>query len=139
MYSGSSMRSSSTSPASSKMHSSTLVALAENRAKFTPSPSQVAPSGKGRPSRILDGSACAVGSAFVGRVMIAPAKNGMVQLTLIPCGSELAREGGVSVDFNVEWQIAFASKLAPTRDLCISSGRVSPRWRANPPHSHSVQ
>jgi hypothetical protein len=31
-----------------------------------------------------------------------------------PCGSELAREGVVSVDINIESNDAFASKLAPT-------------------------
>src|SRR5947209_18874961 len=35
----------------SKIHSSTFVALAEKSAKFTPIPSQVAPSGKGWRSR----------------------------------------------------------------------------------------
>src|SRR4051795_11410149 len=34
----------------SNRQSSTFVALAENRAKFTPRPSHVAPKGKGRPS-----------------------------------------------------------------------------------------
>src|SRR5579883_1006995 len=48
------MRSSSVSPELSNRHSSTFVALAENSAKFTPSPSQVAPSGKGRPSDTRD-------------------------------------------------------------------------------------
>src|SRR5437764_5721229 len=48
------MRSISRRPCSSKRHSSTLVAVAENSAKFTPSPSQVAPSGWGRPSAIRD-------------------------------------------------------------------------------------
>src|SRR5450830_175645 len=67
------MRSSSTSPLSSNTHSSTLVALAENRAKLTPRPSQVAPSGKGRPSRIREGWASGVGSGFFGLVMGAPA------------------------------------------------------------------
>ncbi|MNC49016.1 hypothetical protein D3C75_981650 [compost metagenome] len=50
------MRSISCSPVESNRHSSTLVALAENRAKLTPRPSQVAPRGKGRPSRIRDGA-----------------------------------------------------------------------------------
>src|SRR5690554_1218649 len=45
------MRSSSSRPVASNRHSSTLLALAENRAKFTPRPSQVAPSGNGSPSR----------------------------------------------------------------------------------------
>src|SRR5262249_19093084 len=53
------MRSISVSPALSNRHNSTFVALAENKAKFTPSPFQVAPSGKGRPSRRRDRrSAC---------------------------------------------------------------------------------
>jgi hypothetical protein len=30
------------------------------------------------------------------------------------CGSELARDDGVSVDSNVVWSTAIASKLAPT-------------------------
>src|SRR5450830_1758256 len=67
------MRSSSTSPLSSNTHSSTLVALAENSAKLTPRPSQVAPSGKGRPSRIREAWASGVGSGFFGLVMGAPA------------------------------------------------------------------
>ena len=45
------MRSISRSPCSSKIQSSTFVALAENRAKLTPSPVHVAPRGKGIPSR----------------------------------------------------------------------------------------
>ncbi|CAI8897495.1 hypothetical protein EMIT0P228_20460 [Pseudomonas brassicacearum] len=83
MYSGSSMRSSSTSPASSKMHSSTLVALAENSAKLTPRPSQVAPSGKGSPSRIREASITGGGVFFFGRVIVAPAKDRQIQR----CGS----------------------------------------------------
>src|SRR4029077_1709004 len=49
-YSGSAMRSSSRSPRSSNRHSSTLVALAEKRAKCVPLPSHAAPQGCGRPS-----------------------------------------------------------------------------------------
>ena len=45
------MRSTSVVPSMSKMHNSTLLACAENSAKLTPIPSQVAPSGKGWPSR----------------------------------------------------------------------------------------
>ncbi len=41
----------------------------------------------------------------------------------IPCGSELARESGLSFNINVDWSAAFASKLAPTIELC--SGWVS--------------
>src|SRR5262245_17032551 len=48
------MRSSSVRPASSNRQSSTLVALAENSEKFTPSPSHVAPRGLGEPSLIRD-------------------------------------------------------------------------------------
>src|ERR1700730_18951816 len=48
------MRSSSFCPASSKRHSSTLVAWAVNRAKLTPRPSQVAPKGNGLPSLIFE-------------------------------------------------------------------------------------
>src|SRR4051812_24380341 len=44
------MRSFSVAPDSSKMHTSTLVAFAENSEKLTPLPSQVAPRGCGRPS-----------------------------------------------------------------------------------------
>src|ERR1041385_2789135 len=47
--SGSAIRSSSRRPAASNRHSSTFVALAENRAKFVPRPSHVAPSGCGTP------------------------------------------------------------------------------------------
>src|SRR4051812_4645997 len=46
------MRSISVSPVMSNRQSSTLVAWAEKSAKLTPRPSQVAPSGFGRPSRI---------------------------------------------------------------------------------------
>src|SRR4029077_18011839 len=49
-YSGSAMRSSSRSPRSSNRHSSTLVALAEKRAKCVPLPSHAAPQGCGKPS-----------------------------------------------------------------------------------------
>src|SRR6266404_5969659 len=45
------MRCTSSFPNSSKRHSSTLVALAENNAKLTPSPSHEAPRGYGNPSR----------------------------------------------------------------------------------------
>src|SRR4051812_27738224 len=48
------MRSSSFFPSSSNRHSSTFKAFAENKAKFTPRPSQVAPSGCGDPSRTRD-------------------------------------------------------------------------------------
>src|SRR3989344_2110771 len=48
------MRSSSVSPVLSNRHSSTLVACAENSAKLTPRPSQVAPSGNGWPSDIRE-------------------------------------------------------------------------------------
>ncbi len=51
---GSTMRSSSVVPVWSKMQSSTFVALAENRAKLTPSPSHVAPRGNGRPASTRD-------------------------------------------------------------------------------------
>ncbi|TFB35621.1 hypothetical protein E3W21_24970 [Pseudomonas sp. F01002] len=34
-----------------------------------------------------------------------------------PCGSGLAREGGVSVNITIECHALFASKLAPTLDL----------------------
>src|SRR5215207_5986761 len=46
------MRSASRRPCWSKRQSSTPVAFAENRAKFTPFPSKVAPSGAGLPSSI---------------------------------------------------------------------------------------
>src|ERR1700733_1755103 len=48
------MRSSSVRPESSNRQSSTLVAFAENSAKLTPKPSQVAPRGLGEPSLIRD-------------------------------------------------------------------------------------
>ena len=48
---GQSIRSVSVSPASNR-HTSTFVACAENREKLTPLPSQVAPRGRGSPSRI---------------------------------------------------------------------------------------
>src|SRR6185312_6472317 len=44
------MRSTSLRPVRSNKHSSTFVALAENRAKFVPRPSQLAPSGYGEPA-----------------------------------------------------------------------------------------
>src|SRR5215470_16907691 len=44
------MRSLSRLPSRLKRHSSTFVALAENKAKFVPRPSQVAPSGCGEPA-----------------------------------------------------------------------------------------
>src|SRR5215218_11218822 len=46
------MRSSSLRPCGSKRQRSTAVAWAENRAKLTPLPSKVAPSGAGAPSSI---------------------------------------------------------------------------------------
>jgi len=33
---------------------------------------------------------------------------------MIPCGSELARDSGLSVNIDVEYQALIASKLAPT-------------------------
>ncbi|CAI8849426.1 hypothetical protein EMIT048CA2_230030 [Pseudomonas chlororaphis] len=33
-----------------------------------------------------------------------------------PCGSELARDGGLTVDMGVEWASFIASTLAPTGD-----------------------
>src|SRR4051812_550108 len=53
VYSGRTMRSSSVAPSASNTHSSTFVALEENREKLTPRPSQVAPRGLGRPSLSL--------------------------------------------------------------------------------------
>src|SRR5690348_18067605 len=49
------MRSSSRLPSMSNRHSSTLPAWAENSAKLTPTPSQVAPSGNECPSRTRGG------------------------------------------------------------------------------------
>src|SRR5215510_10529813 len=49
------MRSSSRLPSMSNRHSSTLLAWAENSAKLTPTPSQVAPSGNEWPSRTRAG------------------------------------------------------------------------------------
>jgi hypothetical protein len=46
-------RSVSRFPSRSNRHNSTLVALAEKRAKFVPRPSQVAPRGFGEPAEIL--------------------------------------------------------------------------------------
>ena len=40
-----------------------------------------------------------------------------------PCGSEPARDSGVSVDINFEYQSAIASKLAPTGDLWLTIDR----------------
>ncbi|MNR47243.1 hypothetical protein D3C85_1663210 [compost metagenome] len=40
------------------------------------------------------------------------------QVGTVPCGSEPAREFGVSVDIDFECQSAFASRLAPTGGLC---------------------
>src|SRR3954452_17648349 len=48
------MRSSSRRPCPSNRHSSTLVALAENRAKLTPEPSHRAPSGNGEPCEMRE-------------------------------------------------------------------------------------
>src|SRR5579862_8413621 len=42
-------------PESSKRHNSTFSACSENKAKFTPSPSQVAPSGYGLPGQTIAG------------------------------------------------------------------------------------
>jgi len=41
----------------------------------------------------------------------------VLQTNTKPCGSELARDGGVSTDINTGWTDAIASKLAPTFDL----------------------
>src|SRR5829696_9240922 len=59
------MRSVSRRPDGSKRQRSTAVAWAENRAKFTPFPSQVAPRGRGAPSSIR---AIAVEDACLGLV-----------------------------------------------------------------------
>ncbi|KAB0496592.1 hypothetical protein EIY72_09755 [Pseudomonas vancouverensis] len=39
------------------------------------------------------------------------------------CGSELARESGVSFDIKAVWHYAFASKLAPT-GICVRPGAL---------------
>ncbi|MFL6534923.1 MAG: hypothetical protein ACJ8G8_16515, partial [Pseudomonas sp.] len=39
-----------------------------------------------------------------------------LQMYVFHCGSEPAREGGVSVHIDIAWNIAFASRLAPTGD-----------------------
>ncbi|TFH76820.1 hypothetical protein E4J90_27585 [Pseudomonas kribbensis] len=57
-----------------------------------------------------------------------------------PCGSEPARDSGVTVDINVECDTAIASRLAPTLVLCAHKNypqergpcvgrRISPCWR----------
>ena len=62
--SGSGIVSDSTSASSeSNRHSSTLVACSENRAKLTPTPSQVAPSGYGEPGQTRK---CVLGTADLG-------------------------------------------------------------------------
>ncbi|PPK38630.1 hypothetical protein CD175_12560 [Pseudomonas laurylsulfatiphila] len=38
----------------------------------------------------------------------------ILQTCFVQCGSEPARDSGVSVDINVECQTAFASRFAPT-------------------------
>src|ERR1700730_16187012 len=60
------MRSSSFSPLSSKRHNSTFVACAENKAKLTPSPSQVAPKGNGEPSAMRISCAMYAGVQMLG-------------------------------------------------------------------------
>src|SRR5215472_3595253 len=88
------MRSISVSPALSNRHNSTFVALAENKAKFTPSPFQVAPSGKGRPSRRRDRrSAC----------RLAISVNASITRSLIGwVGGERARGWEVPLDLGAE-------------------------------------
>ena len=63
------MRSISCSPSLSNKHSSTFVAFAENSAKLTPSPFQVAPSGNGSPSRRRDLRVTGVFGKSVGAFM----------------------------------------------------------------------
>jgi len=41
-------------------------------------------------------------------------------LKYTPCGSGLAREGGVSGDINIGCAAVFASKPAPTFDACFT-------------------
>src|ERR1051325_7124294 len=65
------MRSSSRDPESSNTQSSTLVAFAEKRAKLTPSPFQVAPRGKGRPSRNRDFRSAGILALWVLESMVA--------------------------------------------------------------------
>nr|BFE91702.1 hypothetical protein GCM10020185_22380 [Pseudomonas brassicacearum subsp. brassicacearum] len=44
-----------------------------------------------------------------------PGRNNPLVTPLIPCGSELARDGGRSVDIDVGCEAAIASKLTPTK------------------------
>jgi hypothetical protein len=43
--------------------------------------------------------------------------NTNLQTTAVPCGSELARDGFITVNIDVECQSAIASKLAPTQGI----------------------
>jgi hypothetical protein len=45
------------------------------------------------------------------------------QATPIPCGSEPARDGVVSVNIDIEWAGLIASRLAPTLDLVFAGYR----------------
>ncbi|AXI63055.1 hypothetical protein DLD99_22115 [Pseudomonas kribbensis] len=45
---------------------------------------------------------------------VCEAKRGFYRFARFPCGSELARDGGISVDICIECQVAIASRLAPT-------------------------
>ncbi|MNY49804.1 hypothetical protein D3C86_1852610 [compost metagenome] len=38
----------------------------------------------------------------------------ILRIYFVPCGSELARDRGVSVDNNAVWNTVIASRLAPT-------------------------
>ena len=44
-----------------------------------------------------------------------------------PCGSEPAREEGVSVSIDLDWHIAFASRLAPTgnSDAAVTTPKLT--------------
>src|SRR5689334_16752246 len=61
------MRSTSRLPLPSNRQTSTLVACAENKQKFTPAPSQVAPRGNGVPSRTRLRTSSAIGRKYCKR------------------------------------------------------------------------
>ncbi|AXP04751.1 hypothetical protein DZG01_17945 [Pseudomonas fluorescens] len=52
----------------------------------------------------------------------------------IHCGSEPARDSGVSVDINADRSTAIASRLAPTGGMCwlIERGQLSTRFCGAP-------
>jgi hypothetical protein len=46
----------------------------------------------------------------------------IVRIDTVNCGSEPAREDGLTFDIDIDCPTAFASRLAPTGGICLAIG-----------------